>query len=278
MVLFDKPFQRNYRPVKRNSNSGYSSWAYIVDHDYANNPLQYTRGFISIQEELKSLFDYIEPADVNLNTFSYKIQQLLIRTCIEVESNFKAILKENVYKPKTDKGKNIPEKQWKMMNYGVINKTHHLDEYVVRLPYWNGKKNVFSPFHDWKKENNYKLDWYDAYNQCKHNRAENFPQANFKNLLNAVSALLIVLSSQFGKESFMPGNDTLEMQTDSYYKGNFALGDFFLIEYPKWNENEMYDFDWSELKNSKVRFNKIDYDLLSCQKNDSDEINYIAKE
>lgn len=257
MRQLDKPFHRNYRPVKENCNT-----RYIVDHDYANNPLQYTRGFISIQNELKSLFEYIEPADKCLETYSYKIQQLLIRTCVEIESNFKAILRENIYNPKTHDGKDIPEKQWKMTNYGIINKTHHLDEYVVRLPYWNGNQNMFKPFFGWKKEKNYKLKWYDAYNLCKHNRAENFPQANFENLLNAVSALLIVLSSQFGKESFMPGIDFLEIQTDSYYSGDFALGDFFLIEYPRWKENEMYDFDWNELKKNEDRFNKIDYDKL----------------
>lgn len=260
--MLDKPYHRNYRPVKEGCNSGYSSWAYIVDKEYAKNPLQYTRGFISIQEELKNLFDFIEPADVNLNTYSIKIQQLLIRTCVEIESNFKAILRENNFNPKTKNGVEILEKNWKMMNFGIINKTHHLDEYVVKLPYWDGKRNYFKPFDNWDKKNNYKLDWYDAYNLSKHNRAENFDKANFSSLLNAITALLIVLSSQFCSESFMPGGNVLEIQTDSYYKGNFALGDFFLIEYPKWNENEMYDFNWTELKEKEDRFNKIDYDSL----------------
>lgn len=260
--MLDKPYHRNYRPVKEGSYSGYSSWAYIVDPDYAENPLQYTRGFLAVQEELKSIFDYIEPAEVNLNTYSYKIQQLLIRTCVEIESNFKAILRENNYTPKDKKGEPIPEKRWKMQNYGIINKTHHLDKYVVKLPYWSGSKNCFCPFNNWEKKNNYELDWYSAYNLSKHNRADNFSKANFGNLINAVVALLIVLSSQFCSESYMPGGNVLEIQTDSYYKGKFALGDFFLIEYPKWDENEKYDFNWDELKQKKDRFNKIDYDSL----------------
>ena len=261
-MQLNKPFHRTYRPVKDGQNSGYSSKAYIVDHDYAKNPLQYTRGFLMIQKELRDLFEFIEPADRNLNTYSYKIQQLLIRTCIEIESNFKAILKENIYKPKNKEGKIIEEKYWKMQNFGIINKTHHLDEYTVRLPYWNGDENSFRPFFNWSKKNNFNLKWYDAYNACKHNREENFEQASLRNLLNAITGLLVVLSSQLYTEDFSLKNESLELSTDSYYPENFAMGNFFLIEFPKWDEDEKYDFNWSDLKNCKDRFNKIDYDNL----------------
>lgn len=260
--MLNKPFHRNYRLVKDGTNSGYSSKAYIVDHEYAKNPLQYTRGFLMIQKELINLFDFIEPADVNLNTYSYKIQQLLIRTCIEIEANFKAILRENIFNPKDKKGNLLPEKRWKMQNYGIINTTHYLDEYSVKLPYWNGADNMFKPFFNWNKTNNYNLEWYTAYNLCKHNREENFEKANFSNLINAVSGLLVVLSSQFASKSFSPGNTMLSLSTDSYYSGEFALGDFFLIEYPHWSESEKYDFNWSDLKKEKDRFYKINYDNL----------------
>ena len=40
---------------------------------------------------MEDLFSYVEPADNNKKTFSYKIQQLFIRVCIELEANFKAI-------------------------------------------------------------------------------------------------------------------------------------------------------------------------------------------
>ena len=54
----------------------------------------------------------------------------------------------------------------------------------------------------------------------------------------------------------------LSLSTDSYYLGEFALGDFFLIEYPHWSESEKYDFNWSDLKKEKDRFYKINYDNL----------------
>ena len=55
-MSFDKPFHRNYRPVKDGHNSGYSDWAYIVDHNYSQNPEYYTRAFSIIQEDIIKLF------------------------------------------------------------------------------------------------------------------------------------------------------------------------------------------------------------------------------
>jgi hypothetical protein len=55
---FIKPFHRNFREFITDNNSGYSSWAYIVDREYAQSPEHYTRAFILIQNDLKKLFEY----------------------------------------------------------------------------------------------------------------------------------------------------------------------------------------------------------------------------
>ena len=99
-LSFNKPFHRNYRPVlKTGAQAGYSDWAYIIDREYCNNPEHYTRAFLIIQEDLKKLFEFVEPSDNNCSTYSFRIHELLMRTCIEVETNFKAILKENIFNP-----------------------------------------------------------------------------------------------------------------------------------------------------------------------------------
>jgi hypothetical protein len=54
---------------------------------------------------------YVEPADKNLECYSYRIHALLLRACIELEANCKAILKENGY----SKGGN-----WKIDDYKKI--------------------------------------------------------------------------------------------------------------------------------------------------------------
>lgn len=260
-MSISKPYYRNYREIINRPNSGYSSWAYIVDKKYAKNPEHYTRAFLIIQNDLKKLFEYIEPSDENINVYSYRIHELLIRTCIEIEANFKAILKENLYSPKNKKGKIRLENEWNINDFRLINKSHHLNSYSIEIPIWHGNKNIFNPFSSWK--NNEKLDWYNAYNLSKHDRQNNFKRANFFNLMNAISGLLVLLSSQFKCESFSPGETSLSIRTASYYSGTFGIGDFFIINFPDdWKEEEKYDFNWSELSKQTDRFQKIDFNNI----------------
>jgi hypothetical protein len=146
------------------------------------------------------MFEYIEPSDNNLITYSYRTHELLMRTCIEVEANFKAILKENIFNPIDKNGYPRPEKSWNIHDYRKVNTTHHLSAYRVHIPIWEGTNSVYQPFKEWSKSS--ALSWYQAYNKSKHDRRTEFKEANFKNLLNAVTGLLVVLSSQFRTEDF----------------------------------------------------------------------------
>ena len=260
-MSFTKPFHRNYRKMKAGPNSGYSDWAYIVDRNYSKNPEHYTRAFSIIQSDLIKLFEFIEPSDTNSATYSFRIHELLMRTCIEVEANFKAILQENIYTPIKRNGDPRPEKDWNINDFKIVNKSHHLDDYSVEFPFWKGKKGIKRPFLDWK--NGEPLNWYQAYNKAKHDRLMNFQEANFENLLLAFSGLFVLLSSQFRTESFSTGNQSLGASIDSYFSGHFGLGDFLMIDFPdNWTDDEVYDFDWAQLKNQKDRFEKIDYNKL----------------
>jgi hypothetical protein len=95
VVSLSKPFHRNVRAMKPTPNSGYSGWAYIEDPDYAKNPEHYVRALILIQNDLMSIFEYVEPSEEGRSAYSYRIHALLMRTCVEIEANFKAILEEN---------------------------------------------------------------------------------------------------------------------------------------------------------------------------------------
>lgn len=258
-MSINKPFHRNYRKIKEGFNSGYSDWAYIVDYDYAQFPEHYTRAFSIIQEDIIKLFEYVEPSDINNSTYSFRIHELLMRTCIEVEANFKAILRENIYTPVYRNGSKAgalrPEKEWNINDFKIVNKTHHLDEYSIELPFWKGNSKTRNPFKEWNT--NEPLIWYQAYNQSKHDRINYFHKASLGNLIDAYSGLFVLLSSQFRTESFSPGNASLSLG------GNFGLGGFLKIEFPNnWSEDEMYEFDWSQLCKETKRFQKIDYNNI----------------
>ncbi len=264
-MSFYKPFHRNYRPQVEKPYSGYSDWAYIIDPEYSQEPKHYTRAFFIIQEDLLKLFQFVEPADTNNFTYSFRIHDLFMRICMEVEANFRAIFKENTYLPVYQNGPRAgelrPENKWNINDFKLINKTHHLDDYEITLPFWKGSENKRKPFLNWKY--NQGLEWYQAYNKAKHDRINNFDKANLKNLLDAFSGLGVLLSSQFRHVDFQPGPDNLTASGYCYYGGGFGIGDYLIVDFPdNWSEEEMYDFDWNELQGEDVKFSKFDYNSL----------------
>ena len=259
----NKPYHRTYRPVNENLiNSGYSDWAYIIDQSYAQNPEHYVRGFLIIQNDIFKLFEYIEPSDENFKTHSFRIHELLMRICMEIEANFKSILRENIYNPKDKDGKSRPEKSWNFEDYSLVNKTHHLDEYKAKFPVWKGVKSSFQPYECLKRKKVVPV-WWTAYNKSKHDRYNNFEYANFENLLNAFAGLFILLTSQFGTLDFKPGRRYIEENGYCYYGGGFGIGDYMLVDLPEnWDEDEMYDFDWKQIEKEEVKFERFDYNAI----------------
>ncbi|WKN46255.1 hypothetical protein [Tunicatimonas pelagia] len=255
-MSFIRPFHRNYRPVKEGPNSGYSDWAYITDPNYCQNPEHYVRAFIIIQQDLLKLFQAIEPADINSNTYSFRTHELLMRICIEVEANFKAILKENIFNPVSRNRQERSERTWNMNDYEIINKTHRLSDYSIEYPIWRGEQRIRAPFANWNS--NESIDWYQVYNRAKHDRLNAFQEANFSTLLDAFAGLAALLSSQFRTISFQPGPALMALEGN-----DCGIGDYLVVNFPTtWTEDEQYDFNWSELSNEERRFERIDYNTL----------------
>lgn len=261
-MTFKKPFHRTYRPVTKNEkNHWYSSWAYIIDRSYSQNPEHFIRWFLLIQEDLQKLFEYIEPSDINLKTYSFRIHELFMRTCIEIEANFKAILRENIYTPKDKEWEIRDERKWNIKDYKKINKTHFLSDYSVEFPVWNWEGRTFHPYKEWWTQDT--LSWYQAYNNSKHDRHEQFSEANFENLLWAVSGLFALLTSQFKDQSFSWQEKVLGIGSSyNYYTLVAWIWGYLLIKYPTYKEDILYNFDWLELMKEESRFEKIDYNNI----------------
>lgn len=262
-MSFAKPFHRNYRGIKPGVNSGYSNWAYIRDREYAKNAEHYVRAFALIQNELQSIFEYLEPSDECGPAYSYRIHALLMRTCIEVEANFKAILEENIFTPPPGRSLNMTA------DYRKVDATHHLSSYEVMLPIWNGTPPILKPFEPWKagrglpNPRGVSLPWYQAYNASKHDRRDEFKKANFENLVRAVAGLLVLISSQFRDQDFTAGSEALGVSGYDYHPMEPSIGSLFRIKYPDdWTDAELYDFDWTVLKVQNDRFEKINFDVI----------------
>lgn len=247
-----KPFKRTCRPFTDGSYSNSGKSEYLLHEDFADSPEQYIRPFLLIQKDLQNLFDYIEPADQNLNCYSYRIHELLIRTCIEVEANCKAILTENGYFKNSDLN---------MIDYKKINFSHRLSSYEIALPLWKGIEKIRKPFSSWK--NGGSLSWYKAYNATKHDRHTQFDQASFENLIDSICGLAVLLSAQFWVEDFIPSASYLALR-GSPDGMDSAIGGFFRVKFPDdWTDNEKYDFTYQDISEPDFTIEKFDYSRIN---------------
>ena len=253
-----RPYRRACRQFSDGKYSLSGRWGYIIHPKFAQSPSHYVRGFMLLQKDLQELFDYVEPADNNLPCYSYRIHALLLRACVEVEANSKAILKENGYIKKDKKGNDV---DMNMSDYKKINFTHRLSSYKVKVPYWNGTKNIRTPFSAWATGNS--LPWYDAYNSTKHDRFTEFKEATFEHLIDACCGVLVVLSAQFWNRDFAPSEDVLAVHSGVDDGMESGIGNYFRVKFPDdFPEELRYDFDWQKLKGEDDPFQTFDYSKL----------------
>lgn len=155
--------------------------------------LQDVRAYQNIQMALDALFNYIEPSAVNLKAYGHKIRELLILACTEVEYLLLKTLTDNGYQQKD---------RYSTFDYVNCRDVLKLDKFEVSLVQYPKLKH-FKPFDGWDSSSPTKsLPWYNAYNSVKHNRSDNITQANLEHLLDAASAIHVLLESQYGKNIF----------------------------------------------------------------------------
>ncbi|MCK1292526.1 hypothetical protein [Bradyrhizobium sp. 30] len=254
-----KPFQRNFRGIADGPNSGYSSLAYILDRDYARDAEHYVRALTLIQDDLRSIFEYVEPSAECMSAYSFRIHSLFMRTCIEIEANFKAILAEN--------NCSRSGRQLNMVDSRRVDATHHLSS---MLPIWSGSPPTLRPFEQWRPLRGLPsphgkgapISWYQDYNTSKHDRHDAFKKANLKNLILSVAGLLVIVTSQFGAHDFGAGTPAI-VWSNGYQPMRASIGELFRVNYPTdWAEDEIYNFNWSDIKDQPNRFGRIDFDAI----------------
>jgi hypothetical protein len=216
--------------------------SYVTHQAFANEPDKYVRAFLLLQNDLKRLFEYIEPTDANSSCYSFRIHEVLLRACIEVEANCKAVLKENGYQKLND---------WNISDYKKIEASHRLSAFQVKMPIWHGSSDIRTPFASWASGGS--LPWYKAYNATKHDRHVNFAMASFGHAVDAVCGLLALLSAQFVTHDFDPTSSPWGRGAEG---GSFwpAIGSYFIVRFPDdWPDDERYDFSAKDRQNMKTQ-------------------------
>jgi hypothetical protein len=253
--MIERPYVRCIRPFKSGEyypSSGDAS--YVRHRSFCQQPIVYIRSFISIQNQVRKVFDYVEPNEKNKNCYSREISNIFLLTCIQVESNLKAILRENKFR-KTE--------YLNISDYKKIEASHRLSSYVVKNLEWVGDISTISPFEDWSKGQ--RLQWYEDYNLLKHNIGGNLELATMKNMLTAYFALFVLITSQFGRDDFSvdwrPIGFSYKHNPDEYSHG---IGGYLQIKYPlEWNDADRYEFTLTKSHFDEDNFcQKFDYDAI----------------
>jgi hypothetical protein len=147
----------------------------------------------SLFDQMQELFRCIEPASANMQTFGNKIRELLILTCTEVESCWRAVLEQNSV---------VPKDRYTTSDYIVVKEPLRLSEWEIALRDYPDL-GPFEPFKNWSAPDTTRtIPWYEAYNAVKHHREAEFSQASLGNLINAVAAVHILQAAQWGPEMY----------------------------------------------------------------------------
>lgn len=250
-MAVNRPFRRNVRQFIDGTYAANGRYAMVYHPSYALDPDKYVRSYKVIQNEFEKLLEYIEPSDDNPICYSIRTHELLMRTCIEVEANFKAILLENGYKKSGTMN---------MSDYQKIEASHRLSSYAVKLPYWSGSRSIRTPFAAWSNSDKKNPTWYSTYNVTKHDRHGQFAQANFSALIDAVGGLAILLASQFLNRS--PSSMDFVLLGSYGLRDPFesSIGGFFRVRYPDdFPMDQRYGFEWTDIKDEPDPFQCLSF-------------------
>jgi len=149
---------------------------------------QHWNYLLSIEEDLFTLFRFVEPTESNMSTYSLELARILFSASSEVDVVAKLIC--NNLNSDTI-AKNIND--YRQIITDLIPRFY---EVTVHLPRYGL---ILNPWKNWGSEKN--PDWWKAYNNVKHERNEHFQDANLMSTLNSVAALYVMLLFFYQEEA-----------------------------------------------------------------------------
>lgn len=201
---------------------------------------------------LQDVFRYVEPTSSNFATYGHETRDLLILACNEVESGWRAVLRENGYERRDGRGAVVDPKRWNAENdYLKCRDALRLDEWVVKVV-GRSRIGLVQPFAGWAPSN--PLSWYQAYNHVKHDREQNFAEATLRTCIDACAAVAIMIWAQFGSWTINRAFDPLYILQYSSPTESNVVDTFYLQTEPTWAVRDYYappqllgrtDADWA---------------------------------
>ncbi len=163
---------------------------YYIRYSKANTDF-FEKDFLVINEifeQLKLIFSFIEPIDDHLNIYSLKIRDLIIKASSEVETHWKELMRLNGYS----------KKKLNTSDYCKLKEFINFDIQLYLESYPTNK--IFKPFDNWNCGfPSQSLEWYNVYNNVKHDRANTLNQATLYQAVNAVGAVYTLAAMRYGE-------------------------------------------------------------------------------
>ncbi|GHT82602.1 hypothetical protein FACS1894125_5320 [Actinomycetota bacterium] len=222
----------------------------------------------NLEKEVIQLSESVQFDDEQLEVYSIKIAELILRCSTELESLAKYIYRrENGEEPKNP-GACF---EWMETNWSIAKK-----QVTIISDRFNFVKKFQPAFTPLGYENNRPEDYYSAYNAIKHDRAKNIKKANV-NILIRVLAATYLLNLYFEDDNFVIPNTNFNGEQIPVVLGRksevFNVSVFHLDENTLLNPSTIIptaDPAIEFLLNYSLNVNKITENLQSCM--------YIVKE
>lgn len=152
-----------------------------------DNVLIHWRYFLSLERDVEELKNYIEISNENYKTYSIELFKVLLLACSEIDSVLRVLCKEvdpdtDYYDETTYSGRIDLYKTTVTKHFPRVHETE------VLVP---GLNDPIKPWEEWQHINS--PAWWKDYNKAKHYRHSSYKSANLKNMLMAMSALMIVI-------------------------------------------------------------------------------------
>ena len=145
-----------------------------------------------LEKEVLALSEYIHISDDQLQVYSSRISDLLVRTAIEFESLAKVLYYDNGGVKPEDRDlyfdtdcMGLLESKWLLSKKTIF----------VNTPYFyfsESANTTLTPLHNTFKRRKSASKWQRAYHAVKHDRIHNLKKGNVFNLINALGALYIL--------------------------------------------------------------------------------------
>lgn len=233
--------------------------------------------YLNLEKELLHLAESIHIDDSQINVYSVRIAELLIRTVVEFES-----LAKNLYFANGGAKADDNDLYFDTDCMVYLVNIWDIDKKVVMVSspvlFFEKEENIIlTPLHKTNKRGASSADWCKAYQAVKHNRVKDLKKGNIKNLIRALAALYILnLYYRDEKVSFIiPGKEPLQdfsfgSQIFSVMRPNNISQVYIDGRYPKGEDFEKHvyvavpnDFKYNELvtlmnkENDETQFNLI---------------------